>query len=243
MAGLFMTMTSVFKISAAGLALVMALACVSSAEPNFAGGLYFNTGFPQGEFKDQIDRNAYGLSGQFFYSPHQSPLAIGIEGGWMNYGSESRREPFSTTIPDVTVNVTTSNNIAQVFLIVRGQVPNGPIRLYGDALIGLNYLFTETKITDSDEPDDEVASSTNKDDAVFAYGFGGGVMVPVYTRPAGPSRPIQVLIDGGVRYILGGEAEYLKEGSIRRENGMVTYDVIKSETDMVRLHIGVMIRF
>jgi len=214
-----------------------------SAQTNFAGGLHFNAGFPQGDFKDQIDRNAYGIGGQFFFSPRKSPLALGLELGWMNYGNESRREPFSTTIPDVTVEVTTSNNIVQGFFILRGQMPTGPIRLYGDGLIGFNYLFTETKISDSDEPSEDIVSTTNQDDAVFAYGLGGGVMVPVYTKPAEKGKPIEVLIDGGLRYVLGGEAQYLKEGSIKRDGGQVTFDLIESKTEMLRLHIGVMVRF
>jgi len=160
-----------------------------------------------------------------------------------NYGNESRREPFSTTIPDVTVEVTTSNNIVQGFFILRGQMPTGPIRLYGDGLIGFNYLFTETKISDSDEPSEDIVSTTNQDDAVFAYGLGGGVMVPVYTKPAEKGKPIEVLIDGGLRYVLGGEAQYLKEGSIKRDGGQVTFDLIESKTEMLRLHIGVMVRF
>ena len=216
----------------------------SNAQTNFMGGIHFNGGYPQGDMKDQIDRNAYGIGGQIFYAPHKSPLAIGFEFGYMNYGSESRKEPFSTTIPDVTVDVQTTNNIVQGFLVLRGQMPEGPIQLYGDALIGFNYLFTETKITD-DGSSEEVASTTNRDDAAFAYGVGGGLMVPVFTRKGGAreGHPLQVLIDGGVRYVFGDEAEYLKEGSIRRENGAVIYDPIKSKTDMMRLHIGVMVRF
>jgi len=231
-----------FATLAIALVATALMAPLASAQTNFAGGLYFNAGFPTGDFKDQIDRNAYGLSGQIFYSPGKSPLAIGLELGWMNYGNETRREPFSTTIPDVTVEVTTSNNIVQGFFVLRGQMPSGPIRLYGDAIVGLNYLFTETKIKDVDGGE-AVASSTNQDDAVFAYGFGGGLQVPLYSRPARQGKPFVILIDGGLRYVFGGEAEYLKEGSIWRENGSVTYDVIKSKTDMLRLHVGVAVRF
>jgi hypothetical protein len=215
----------------------------ASAHTGFSAGLSFDVGFPQGELRDQIERNAYGIGGQVFYSPRQGPLAVGFELGWMNYGNESRREPFSSTIPDVTVEVETSNNIVQAFLILRGQLPKGPIQPYGDALIGFNYLFTETTIKDADDPSEEVASSTNRDDAAFAYGFGGGVMVSVYDGMIDSVHSIQVLLDGGIRYVLGQEAEYLKEGSIRRENGTVEYDMIKSRTDMLRLHVGVAIRF
>jgi hypothetical protein len=214
-----------------------------TAQTNFSGGLHFNVGFPEGDLKDQLDRNAYGIGGQLFYSPQRSPIAIGLELGYLNYGRESRREPFSTTIPDVTVKVSTSNNIVQGFLVARVGIPNGPIQPYGDAIIGFNYLFTETKISDVDEPTENVASSVNLDDGAFAYGFGGGLMVPVYTGRANNNRPFQISIDVGARYVLGDRAQYLKEGSIRRQNGKVRYDLIESKTNMVRLHVGVMGRF
>jgi hypothetical protein len=230
--------------SALLVALVLLALCVpASAKLNFMGGLHFNGGFPQGEFKDQLNKDAFGLGGQFFYAPETSPFGIGIELGWMNYGNEKRREPFSSTVPDVTVEVTRSNNLVEGFFIFRGQVPRGPIRPYADAMVGFNYFFTKTTISNSDDPSHDVASSTNQDDAVFAYGFGGGAMVQVYDGPKRSGKPLQVFIDAGLRYVLGGEAEYLKKGSIQIEGTTVSYTKIKSKTDLLRLHVGVMFRF
>lgn len=224
---------------------VSASAQESQVKTNFAGGVHFSLGIPRGELDDQIGQNAYGLGGQIFYAPQESPLAVGLDIAWMNYGSETRQEPFSSTIPDVTVEVETSNNILQGFLVLRGQMPTGPIRLYADGVVGLNYLFTKTTIQDMGGSSEDIASSTNLDDAAFAYGVGGGIMVPVYSRLGGSEseKPLQVLLDGGVRYVRGGEAEYLKKGSIRRENGQVTFDSIESQTDMLKVHFGAVIRF
>ena len=216
----------------------------SFAETNWQGGLYFNGGFPQGDFKDELDNEeAFGIGCQFFYTPEKSPLAIGIEGSWMNYGHESRTEPFSTTIPDVTVDVSTNNNIAQGFLVLRGHTMGNSIRLYGDALIGVNYMFTETEINDNGLFDDKVASSVNQDDASLAYGFGGGVQVPIYTKRNEGDTKLQICFDSGVRYIFGQEAEYLKEGSIERNDTKVTFECLKSKTDMLRVHAGIAVRF
>jgi hypothetical protein len=112
-------------------------------------------------------------------------------------------------------------------------------------LVGFNYLYTETKITDTDSPGEAIVSSTNQDDAAFAYGFGGGVMVPIFSRMSRSEgkKPFEVSLDGGLRYIFGGEAEYLKKGSIRREDGAVTFDRIQSKTDMLKMHVGVSVRF
>jgi len=214
------------------------------AQTNWLGGIHFNSGLPLGQLDDQIGREAYGLDGQIFYAPDKSPLAIGLDLSWMNYGNESREEPFSSTIPDVTIDVETMNNIVQGLFVLRGQMPRGPIQFYGDALIGFNYLYTETSISGTNQSEG-VISHTNQDDVAFAYGVGGGVTVPVYTRLklTENKKPLQVAIDGGVRYIRGGEAEYLKKGSIRREDGVVTFDTSTSRTDMVRMHLGVIVRF
>ena len=52
-----------------------------------------------------------------------------------------------------------------------------------------------------------------------------------------------ILEECASRYVRGGEAEYLKDGSIRRTNGRVEFDTTESRTDMVRMQIGVVCRF
>lgn len=212
------------------------------AQTNFQGGLNFIVGFPQGEFKDNVDENGFGLAGEFLYSPSTTPLGFGVSLGYMNYGEESRREPFSTTIPDVEVEVKTTNNILLGHLLLRAQAKKGPIRPYVEGLVGFNYLFTETKIEDVDD-EEEIASSTNLDDGVFSFGGGGGVMVKLYRGTTKKAKIWSILLDLRVRYIVGGEAEYLKEGSIKRENGKVVFDKIKSKTDLLTTQLGVTVVF
>jgi len=221
------------------------LPATALAGTSFLAGLHFNGGLPQDALEAELDRDAYGIGAQFFYAPTESPFAIGVDVSWMNYGWMSRKEPFSSTIPDVTVDVETMNNVVQAFFVLRGQVPRGPIQLYGDLLFGLNYLYTETSIQDEDGPFDEVASSTNHDDAALAYGFGGGVMVPFFTRDAGPGdgHPFQLALDLGARYVHGDEAEYLTEDSRRETDGRVVFDPVETRTDLVRYHVGVTARF
>ena len=212
------------------------------AKTNFQGGLSFMAGFPQGEFKDNVDENGYGIGGEFLYSPSVSPFGIGVSLGFMNYGEESRREPFSTTIPDVEVEVKTTNNIVLGHLLFRAQVKQGPIRPYAEGLVGFNYLFTETKIEDVDD-EEEIASSTNLDDGVFSYGAGGGVMLRLYTGKTKKAKTWSILLNLCARYIVGGEAEYLKEGSIKRVNGKVVFDKIQSKTDILTTHLGLAVEF
>ncbi|MBI3111765.1 MAG: hypothetical protein HYZ01_09345 [Ignavibacteriales bacterium] len=53
----------------------------------------------------------------------------------------------------------------------------------------------------------------------------------------------EALIDLRLRYLSGGDAQYLKEGSIRRENGRVVYDIKRSKTDLLSLQISVSVTF
>ena len=220
---------------------------VSNAQ-KFQGGINFMLGFPQGEFRDNVDDVGFGLGGFFGVSPSGGPLMFGAEFGFLIYGMESRKEPFSTTIPDVTVDVETSNNIVLGHLFLRLQSPVGKFRPYVEGLVGFNYLFTRTTIKNESLTNDEVASSTNFDDATMSYGTGGGVLIRVYDgrykkRTEGRKEIDGVFIDFRVRYFSGGEAEYLKEGSIRRPNSQVEYDVEKSRTDLLTFHLGVVLSF
>ena len=138
---------------------------------------------------------------------------IGLEVGFMNYGSSDRREPFSTTIPDVFVRVSTTNNFILGHAILRLQPNAGVFRPYIQGMVGFNYLFTDTKIENENNAGQEVASSTNLSDGAFSYGGGAGLMFLVYRPNDGTVSDI--FVDLGARYVFGGEAEYLKEGSIR----------------------------
>jgi hypothetical protein len=236
------------------IAALLFVAHPAQAQYKFQAGLSFMLGFPKGEFKDNVNATGIGGGGEFAYSPKSIPLAIGSSFGYMVYGRERRREPFSTTIPDVTVEVVTTNNILLGHIFLRVQNKKGMLQPYMDGLVGFNYLFTDTEIKNINRSDDgEIASSTNLDDGVFSYGIGGGLMMKVYTGNVfkdstrtdkkGQRKKFSLLIDLRMRYIIGGEAEYLKKGSIRRENGKVSYDIIKSKTDLLTAQIGVAFEF
>src|SRR5690606_36432668 len=75
------------------------------------GDLNFIVGVPQGSFSENVDDAGFGLNLFGGLGVGRSPVVVGLELGFMVYGFERRNEPFSTTIPDVTVDVETSNNI------------------------------------------------------------------------------------------------------------------------------------
>jgi hypothetical protein len=201
-------------------------------------------GIPTGAFSRQVDNVGIGGTFAFLGRIRHSPVSMGVELGGMIYGMESRREPFSTTIPDVTVRVQTSNNVGLGHFMVRLSPQTGLVQPYVDAMIGGKYLFTSTSIESehANTGHHTVASSTNFDDLTWSYGAGGGLNVRLYDGVMG-DRHGSVHLNLGVRYLYGGEAEYLKRGSIRRNNGSVEYDVMRSRTDMIMPQFGVRMQF
>ena len=222
--------------------LILFLTFAVNVLPQSAGG-GFMLGFPQGEFRDNVNRLGFGVSGEvLFFNPSPGlPFGFGLDIGYLNYGSESRQEPFSTTIPDVIVDVNRSNNLVNFHLLFHIAPPTGNVRPYLELLFGGAYLFTETSINSTGN--EEVASNTNFDDFAWNYGVGGGLQINVYT-PDNPEGTFEALfLDLKVRYLYGTEAEYLKEGSVTISNGDVYYDVSKSKTDLLITQLGVMAYF
>ena len=215
------------------------------AQSPFQAGINFMLGLPQQEFKENVDNIGFGLSGSFAYQLPSTPVSVGASLGFLIYGMETREEPLSPSIPDVTVKVETSNNILQGHLLFRVQPPlrNGIINPYVEGLFGFNYLWTETKVKDW-EWDEEVVSSKNYDDAAMSYGGGAGLMIRVYQGSKESNDGLfSVNINLGFRYLFGGEAEYLKKGDIHREENNVTYHPSRSTTDLLNLNVGVIFNF
>ena len=208
-----------------------------------AGGLNIMLGFPSGEFKENVKRTGFGLSGHYlFLAPSaQRPFGIGLNIGYLNYGQETRREPFSLTIPDVTVDVERSNNLVNFHALFQLGFGSGSVRPFVEGLFGGSYIFTETTIRSKGSQ--EVASSTNFDDFAWSYGGGGGILIQLSSGDEEGSDNGSLFLDLKVRYLFGSEAEYLKEGSVIISNGKVNYQISKSKTDLITAHAGVVAYF
>lgn len=214
---------------------------------NIDAGFGFLIGFPSGDFKSNLDRNGYGIGAHVGYAFGSTPLMTGLNFGFMTYGNERRQVPFSTTVPDVTVEVERNYNIVQGHFLLRVGPNNGFVRPYLDGLVGFNYLYTTTEVQNKGNADKEIASSVNLDDFTFSVGGGGGIAVCVYDgkaeRKAGEDGIAEALIHLEVRYLSGTTAEYLQPGSITIENGAVKYNKASSRTDMITGRIGVSLTF
>jgi hypothetical protein len=238
-----MLMNSVRAIAAG---CVLAVQSLTPASADNQANLNIMGAFPQKGFKQNVDAGI-GLNGGYtygFFSDTAVSLRLGGDAGFIIYGNETRTEPFSTTIPDVTVDVETMNNIVQFGLVGQLAATTGAIRPYLEAKAGFSYFYTETKIKNTGKADEEeIASSTNFDDTTGYTALGGGFLIPVYAQTDPAKGRFTVSVDLRFNYWWGGNAEYLKKGSIKRENGKVTYDISKSSTDMTSAHLGVAVNF
>ena len=224
--------------------LVMLLFCCSAAwaQPRFQIAVDFATGFPQGEFSDNVQSTGFGVSTEFYYRIQRSFL-IGGTLGFLTLGNESRDVPFSSTIPDVLVRVDTSNNILLSHFVVRYQpgAYNRAFRPYVEGLIGLQYLWTQTSVNGNGS---DQFTSTNYSDSAFSPGLGGGADVRLFRGGWNGSSPAFGMdLNLGVRYLFGGNASYLTEGSILRHDDTVTYFVSSSPTHLLTLGAGIVFSF
>jgi hypothetical protein len=201
--------------------------------------------FPQGEFKEQSDNVGVGLGFDFSYVFPRLPLSAGLTGSFATYGSRTFKVQFA---PLVTVDLTTTNNIATGHLFLRLQPQEGMFRPFVEGLVGMHYFWTESELKDERYEDRDFAGSTNLSDAAFSYGAGGGIQFSVYRGETNtPGQGIEVLIDLKARYLYGGKAKYYDERSVTFDaNGAPVLDernAIESTTDMLQTLIGVSFRF
>jgi hypothetical protein len=206
-------------------------------------GLNLTLASPQGEFKQNVDKLGFGISGHalIWTTSQLMPFSFGLNVGFINYGNESRNTRISSDIPDVTVDVTRTNNLANFHLMFLISPLSGTIKPYLETLFGGEYLFTSTEIK-SENSGAEVASSTNQDDFAWSYGGGGGLLIKLTDLDPDEDNPMQngsLWLDLKVRYLFGTEAEYLREGSVEINNGQVKYNISRSKTDLLLFQLGV----
>src|SRR5262245_49042521 len=82
-------------------------ATASKNPPRSQGGLGVLIGVPVGDFGDNV-AGAGGITGHFSIGLGHSPISLGVEASYLNYGGQDRMLPVGG-LPDLTVGVNTSN--------------------------------------------------------------------------------------------------------------------------------------
>jgi hypothetical protein len=191
-----------------------------------------------GEFADYVE-GGFGVGANIVW-PVQAEHWFALRGdvGWVVYGSERQRVCFGGGVGcRVTLDLNTTNSI--LFLNAGPQLmaPRGPVRPYVNANAGFAY-FSTTSSVKGDDSGETFASDTNFDDFTFAWGAGGGFLVPL------SSGKTPVLLDLGATYHGNGSVEYLKKGDIiDNPDGSISYLPTRSEANFVSIRLGVTIGF
>lgn len=192
---------------------------------------------PQGEFRDFVENGWGGGVHYLLRADRDGWLGLRVDASILNYGHERERVILSPTIGGrIGVDLTTDNNIAFIGAGPQIGLPTGAFRPYVNGFVGVSYIFTESAVRGSSSGD-TFASSTNYDDASFAYGGGAGLYIPlpVRNRHRNP-----VSIDAGLQYRHNGRADYLVEGGIiDNADGSISLSPIRSETNLFTFHVGV----
>ncbi|MBI5647258.1 MAG: hypothetical protein HY962_10035 [Ignavibacteriae bacterium] len=248
--------------TSSGILLALALAAiVALAQPahllaqeeerptGVTAGLHLQLVFPRGDFEKKVDNLGFGANIDLGYSFPGLPVTVGLEGGYVVYGSKTYKTQFSEFVP-VSVEVTATNSIVPLHLFCRLQPHYGDFRPYAEGLLGMNVLTTSSSVRNLNT-DEEIAGDTKHSDVAFSYGAGGGVMVRVWSGTApdqssGRNHPMEVFVDARVRYLYGGTAKYYTDNAVYQlPNGAVKFDDSKltsSKTDYITAMLGVVVR-
>lgn len=219
--------------------------CQSSNK--FQLGLYGNIGLPTGEFREAVN-NSLGGTGwgggmNFFLNPKKggiySPVFIGIEGNYMNLGTD--KIPATAFLPQLktTFNYYNVGPITRVFLFEKeeGFIP------FVDGFVGLKVLNTNTQVDNSlldtilDQEDLESLLSTNYEG--LGYGVGLGFYNRKFNDQAEKGQGSFYL---RLMYQFGDRINYVKRGSVKVDKeGFITYKTDRTQTGIISLHLGLLV--
>jgi hypothetical protein len=221
------------------LGLLLLLAATSAPAQDGEFGLRFLTAEPAGPFGEAVDNLGFGASIHVGVRTAYA-LTFGFGLQYMIYGRETTEHALPLVEP---FDLTTINNLGGGFLLAHWRPLGGAVQPYGESRLGLNYLWTESKLEDDSWWNDgEVARKTNHDDFAGFWSLGGGLLIRLSRGDHAADRP-GVLLDFKVTNQHGGRAEYLTEGDITLVDDRPVFAASRSETDMVIYEFGVVLTF
>ena len=139
-------------------------------------------------------------------------------------------------VPEVLRDVSTTNNFIRTHALVRVQPSAGRVRPYAEGLLGFSYVFTETAVDLGYEGGG--ASTTHLGDYAPSFGAGGGVTIGLGSWSTG-----RLGLDIGLRYLTGGEVDYLTQGELQRDETGVTFEPTRSLPTLFGVQLGITVDF
>ena len=114
--------------------------------------------------------------------------------------------------------------------------PEGWIRPYVNGGVGVIWFATTSSVDGTDGGGGDSFATRNYSDGTPTWTVGTGIHVPLVRRTTA------VLLDLGVEYFYGGEASYLRKGSIvDLPNAQIEIHPLRSETRFLNVTAGVRI--
>lgn len=226
--------------AAAGILLSATLSFGQFVESRGVWGFSLGELYPSGAFAENARRGGAGFG--FFFAKRlgRSPVFAGGEFSFHFYGDTHRHESMAGIgVPEVQLDVETFNNILQGLFLLRVEPLRGGVKPYAEALAGVSYLYTDTSVYSHTFPWEDLAYDINYDSFTVTAGVGAGLALRVgRPRDRPEHRRKESLIEIKVRYMAGGVAKYLRQGSIVVEGDTFTYQVEKSATSFVTVQMG-----
>jgi opacity protein-like surface antigen len=201
----------------------------------FSVGGSFAISQPKGEFAENVG-NGYGAQGGVMFHLVRSGLvSLRFDVSGVVYDREEKVVPASTS--RILFEVTTTNSIVALTWGPEVAVPTGRIRPYANVGYSRLLFRTSSSLKGTGSSDPQITNTTNYKDSTNAWVYSGGVRIPLGNIES------PLTLDLGLRYHRGGEASYLREGSIRdNPDGSITITPLTSHTPFVLYTMGVQFR-
>ena len=208
------------------------------SEPTrFGVGVAFLVSEPKEGFNNNVGLG-FGIGGGLQYHVDRTGwFSVRFDTSWLRYGHETKRVPFSQTVGGrILVDVSTENSILALGIGPGFSVPFGPVRPYLNAGFSGLLFRTASSVSGIRSSDEPIANTTNLTDWTRAWVAGTGIRIPL-----GRNSPAS--LDLGLRYHRGGEALYLREGSIiDNPDGSVSINPLNSRTPFMMYSLGIRFR-
>jgi opacity protein-like surface antigen len=201
-------------------------------------GVDFTYARPVSQFRQNV-RQGFGGGGHFLLGVDPGGVfGVRVGADFITYGNETQYFPLSSVFRRITLAQQTSNNIVVASVGPQFSIPQGPVRPYVNAGIGVGYFYTQSSLS-SDDNSNTIATTTNFSDNSLAYTLGGGVQFPI------SSKKQVVLVDVGVRYNAIGRTRYLTKGDIQDDpySGGLIITPHESDARFLMYRAGVSVRF
>lgn len=200
----------------------------------FQFGPKFIAGVPVGTFGNKVGASP-GAAVDFTTRLGRTPVFVGAAFDYLLYGTETRQVSVIPAVPEVLNDVNTTNNLIRTHALVRIQPSIGRVRPYAEGLLGFSYAYTRTSV---DLGYEGGGATTHLGDFAPSLGAGGGVTIELVSGQGG-----RLGLDIGLRYLTGGEVDYLTRGELQRNETGVTFEPSRSAATMFGLQIGIAVDF